>query len=306
MKLVPEPVRFLVATVDVQKNRFVVQIHGIALNKDVYVVDRFDVKKSKRVDEDGERKWVNPGAYPEDWKVLTEEVLMKTYELSDGSGRRMAVKLTLCDSGGKEGTTANAYSFVRWLRSPETEAEGKTTVDEGTYQWEQGLASRFLLVKGASMKNAPRVAISYPDSQRKDRSAGARGEIPVLMINPNSLKDSVDHRLDRTEPGGRFVFPNWLPDTFYAELTVEVKHPSKGWINPKSYRNESWDLLAYCLAGMLTPIIGIERWNVEEPPTWAEEWDHNDLVFNPQVMQKPFEAKKKTRATLEELAEALG
>lgn len=125
------------------------------------------------------------------------------------------------------------------------------------------------------------------------------------MINPNTVKDMVDHRLDRVEPGGRFVFPSWLPDNFYAELTVEVKHPTKGWINPKNYRNESWDLLAYCLAGMLTSMIGIERWNLEEPPSWAEDWDHNDLVFNPEVVQKPFEAKKKSTATLEELAKAL-
>lgn len=303
-KVVPDGVRFIIATVDVQKNRFVVQVHGIALNKDVYVIDRFEVKKSKRVDEDGERKWVNPGAYPEDWKLLAEEVLLKTYPLGDDSGRQMAIKLVLCDSGGKEGTTANAYQFVRWLRSPDDVEEGDTK-DEATYRWEAGMAGRFMLVKGASTKNAPRVAVSYPDSQRKDRAAGARGEIPVLMLNVNTLKDSVDHRLDRTEAGGRFVFADWLPDTFYAELTVEVKHPVKGWINPKSYRNESWDLLAYCLAGLLTPMIGIERWNLEEPPSWAEDWDHNDLVFNPEVVQKPFEAKKKSGVTLEELAKAL-
>lgn len=306
-KLVPEGVRFLIATIDVQKNRFVVQIQGIALNKDVYVIDRFEVKKSKRKDEDGEHKWVNPGAYPEDWKILAEEVLLKTYELGDGSGRQMAIKLTLCDSGGKDGVTANAYNFVRWLRAGENDPEDAepSVAEEGSYRWEAGMAGRFMLVKGASTKNAPRVAISYPDSQRKDRAAGGRGEIPVLMINPNSLKDMVDHRLDRTEAGGRFVFANWLPDSFYTELTVEIKHPVKGWINPKKYRNESWDLLAYCLAGMLTTIIGIDRWNLEEPPKWAEEWDHNDLVFNPEVVQKPFEAKKKSGVTLEQLAKAL-
>ena len=306
-KLVPEGVRFLIATIDVQKNRFVVQIQGIALNKDVYVIDRFEVKKSKRKDEDGEHKWVNPGAYPEDWKILAEEVLLKTYELGDGSGRQMAIKLTLCDSGGKDGVTANAYNFVRWLRAGENDPEDAepSVAEEGSYRWEAGMAGRFMLVKGASTKNAPRVAVSYPDSQRKDRAAGGRGEIPVLMINPNSLKDMVDHRLDRTEAGGRFVFANWLPDSFYTELTVEIKHPVKGWINPKKYRNESWDLLAYCLAGMLTTIIGIDRWNLEEPPKWAEEWDHNDLVFNPEVVQKPFEAKKKSGVTLEQLAKAL-
>src|SRR5690606_37981436 len=102
---VPFGVRYLTASVDVQKNRFVVQVHGTGVGKDVWIIDRFEIKKSKRVDEDGERLWVNPGAYPEDWKLLVEEVILRSYPLMDGSGRRMGIKLTVCDSGGKEGVT---------------------------------------------------------------------------------------------------------------------------------------------------------------------------------------------------------
>ena len=168
------------------------------------------------------------------------------------------------------------------------------------------MAGRFTLLKGASTKNAPRVKIDFPDSQRKDRHAGARGEIPVLFINTNLVKDMVDHRLDRTEPGGRFVFPNWLGDNFYTELTVEVKDPNKGWLNPKRYRNESWDLLAYCMAATLTPTINLERLDlVGEPPLWAAEWDENDLVFDPVVNDKPFDAEQKTRRSFKDLAGSL-
>jgi phage terminase large subunit GpA-like protein len=309
IRVVPAPVRFLIATCDVQKNRFVVQVHGIAANQDVYVIDRFEIKKSKRIDEDGEHKWVNPGAYPEDWKLVAEEVLQKSYALADGSGRHMAIKLTVCDSGGKAGVTENAYNFVRWLRGGDDDDKEKTpegdSLEEGEYNWVPGMAGRFLLLKGASAKAAPRVAISHPDSQRKDRNAGARGEIPVMMINTNTVKDMVNNRLDRTDPGGRFVFPNWLDDNFYIELTVEVKDKAKGWINPRNYRNESWDLLAYCLAATLTPLIPLERMDlIGDPPSWADEWDRNDLVFDPVVSAKPFEEKKK-RKTLSELAEDL-
>jgi phage terminase large subunit GpA-like protein len=299
VKTVPRPVRFLVATIDVQKNRFVVQVHGIAQNGDFYIIDRFDIKKSKRIDPDGERYWVNPGAYPEDWKLLVEEVLHKSYELGDGSGRRMGVKFTLCDSGGKEGVTANAYTFYRWLRHGDTE---KPQDEHGDYEWSPALAGRFMLLKGASTKGAPRVNITYPDSQRKDRAAGARGEIPVLFINTNLIKDTLDHMLDRTEPGGRVCYPDWLDDNFYAELTVEVKDPQKGWINPKRFRNESWDLLAYCIAATLTPAIGMEHINFESPPGWAEEWDMNDLVFNPELRDKPFAGEAKPKRSLSELA----
>lgn len=313
LRVVPAPVRFLIACIDVQKNRFVVQIHGIAHNRDIYVIDRFEIKKSKRRDEDGERKWVSPGTYHEDWKLIAEEVMLKTYPLSDGSGREMAVRFTVCDSGGKEGVTSNAYDFVRWLRRGTVEAEDDEEVleseDEGEYKWAPELAGRFLLLKGASTQNAPRINISYPDSQRKDRMAGARGEVPVLLINTNTLKDMVDHRLDRKEPGGRFCFPHWIDTNFFIELTVEVKDPKKGWINPKRFRNESWDLPAYCMATTLTPMIALDHMNMADPPSWACDWDHNDLVFNPAVAAKPFEAKKSSDdglSVLAKLAESLG
>ena len=301
IRMVPPGVRYLTASIDVQKNRFVVQVHGTGLGKDVWVVDRFEVKKSKRLDSDGEHLWVNPGAYQEDWKLLTENVLLKTYPLGDGSGRHMSIKFTVCDSGGEEGVTTNAYDFVRWLAKGD-DPELDLSHEQGDYQWVPGMGQRFLLLKGASSKNAQRVAIGYPDSQRKDRSAGARGEIPVLFMNTNMLKDTVDKMLDRTDPmGGRINFPNWLDDNFYTELTVEVKDPNKGWLNPKKYRNESWDLLVYYLAASLTRMVGLEHLDWSNPPGWAEEWDRNDLVFNPVVEQKPFEAVRK-KSNLADLA----
>jgi len=303
-KAVPVGVRFLIASIDVQKNRFVVQVHGIHANRDISVVDRFDIRKSKRYDAEGERFWVNPGAHPEDWKLLAEEVINKTYPLIDGSGREMGVRFTVCDSGGKEGTTANAYDFYRWLRWGDRDEEIKDE-DEGTYEWKHGMAGRFMLLKGASTKTAPRVSISYPDSQRKDRHAGARGEVPVLMVNTNLVKDTLNHMLDRTEPGNGVLFPDWLDDNFFIELTVEVRDPQKGWINPKRFRNESWDLLAYCIAAMLTPTINVEHINWQEPPLWAEDWDMNDLVFDPEIEDKPYDAEPKPRRSLKDLASNL-
>lgn len=305
-KEVPTDVRFLIACIDVQKNRFVVQVHGIKPNKDIVVIDRFDIRKSKRLDPEGERFWVNPGAYQEDWKLLVEEVLNKTYPLADGSGREMGVRFTICDSGGKDGTTSNAYDFYRWLRWGDMDEEdGTENTDEGEYLWIPGMAGRFTLCKGASTKTAPRVAISYPDSQRKDRHAGARGEVPVCMMNVNLLKDTVNHMLDRTEPGGQFIFPDWLDDNFFIELTVEVRDPAKGWLNPKRFRNESWDLLAYCQAAMLTPGMGVEHINWQDPPSWAEEWDMNELVFDPEIEDKPFTEDAKPKKSLAELASKL-
>lgn len=271
-RVVPRGVRFLVATVDVQKNRFVVQVHGFGVGGDIWIIDRFELRKSKRLDEDGDPYPLSPGAYAEDWHVLIDAVLEKTYPLQEDSNRKMRIKITACDSGGADEATANAYKFYRYLRDN----------NDPDRKLDPNLFRRFKLVKGVPRLGVPRVQVTYPDSQRKDRHADARGEIPVWALNSNVLKDQVNKMLERTDPNGGLVnFPNWLPDEFYAELTVEVRNVKGEWENPRKLRNESWDLLAYAIAMSLTPDIALEKIDWDDPPSWAREWDDNDLVFDP-------------------------
>lgn len=293
-KTVPAQGRFLVATIDVQKVKFVVQIHAIGEGDDTYVIDRFDIKYSKREDAEnpGQFKWVRPGSYKEDWYLIAEQVLSASYPLADETGRRMAVKQVMCDSGGDEGATANAYHFVRWLRA------GPSDDSEDSHGWTQEMASRFMLVKGRKRPDAPRVETRYPDSSKKDKYADARGDIPVLFINSNQIKDMLNTRLDREEyKGGKVIFANWLPDSVYAEVTAEYRDDRGQWNKPQRARNETWDLLCYCIAATLMPTILTERetfW--EEPPDWAEEWDENVLVFNPENGQKPFQVTDEAKS----------
>ena len=77
-----------------------------------------------------------------------------------------------------------------------------------------------------------------------------------------------------------YHFPDWLPDSFYSELTAETRGPAR-WENLKSLRNEAWDLLAYDIALSLTRHVRIEHMDWKNPPGWAEEWDFNDMVFQP-------------------------
>ena len=303
LKVVPQGVRFIVATIDVQKHRFVVQMQGMTEQRDVHVIDRFDVQKSRRLDEDGERLWVNPASHPEDWKLLVDEVILKSYPLEGDDTRHMAVKYTFCDSGGELGVTTNAYNFYRWLRDGDKAKDASKATD---YTWEPGMATRFMLVKGASMKSAPRVKVSYPDSQRTDRNAGARGEIPVMFMNTNILKDQVNNKLDRKTKGGRYVFSQLLGRNFFVELTVEVKDHKGNWTNPHSYRNESWDLLAYNEAALASPAINFELINWKNPPLWAEDWERNSLVFEIEADKKPFDMVKKTDYDLSKLGQDLG
>lgn len=274
-KTVPNGVRTLYATADVQKNMFVVQVFGILPGKpfDIVVIDRFKIVKSHRLDDDGEHLWVKPASYVEDWWLLKEQVLDIAYPLEDGSGTMRVHKLG-CDSGGREGVTLRAYDFWRELR------------DSGT-----GLHHRFQLVKGDPTPGAPAARISFPDSQRKDRGAKARGEVPVLMLNSNLTKDYLSNMLMRATEDGEskagFRMPDWLPEEFYAEMCNE-RRTSKGWENPSKRRNEAWDLACYAIA--MCRIDKLDRINWDAPPGFAQPWVLNQnvtLKTELQVQQRP-------------------
>jgi phage terminase large subunit GpA-like protein len=263
--LIPNDVRAIIALVDVQQNMFIVQIIGIAPGKpyDLVVIDRFQLRNSKRADEhSGGFEWVKPGSYEDDWDLIEEEVIRRSYFLADGSGRKMTVKMTFCDSGGKAGVTTNAYAFVRTLRK-------------------RGLGARFHLVKGDALPSAPRARITYPDNSRRGggAKAGAQGDVPVLLLNPNLLKDTLDNRLETVIPGaGMIHFPDWLPDWFFAELTAETRTP-KGWVNANKRRNEAWDLLYYAIGACVSGLLNIEKVDWENPPLWLTPQEGNPLVI---------------------------
>lgn len=271
--VVPIGVRFLVATVDVQARSFVVQVHGIGENNDVWLVDMFKIRRSPhRLDDSGEHMTLDPAGYLEDWTALVEQVIERSYPLGDDSGRRMQIKLTGCDSGGKAGVTTMAYKFWRALRDDE---QGR------------GYHKRFQLVKGDPSPKAPTYRLDYPDSKRKDRNSGARGDVPVVFLHSNTLKDQISGMLGRTDAAGGMVnFPIWYDEKgkqediswLYAQLTAEIR-TDKGWESPSGKRNEAWDLLYYCMGLCRDNRINLDRIDWSKPPRWAEVWDLNDLVF---------------------------
>lgn len=262
---VPTGAHFLVASVDVQKTAFVCQVHGYGPEGEVWFVDMFKIRKSKRLDEDGDPILVDPAAYPEDWDLLVEEVIERSYPLSDSSGRRMQIKATACDSGGREGVTANAYEFWRRLRYDE---EGRNH------------HFRFHLVKGTGTDSAPLFRTTYPDSGQTGAKAIAKGDVPVHFLNSNQWKDTIHSKMGRPNPGPNFVhFPRWAPDWLYSQLTTEVRIEGKGWQNPAARRNEAWDLFYYAEAIQKHPTLSVDRIDWARPPAWAEEWDKNSLVM---------------------------
>ena len=308
-RVVPFQVSFLVAAIDVQRSSFVVQVTGVSPGGDYWIIDRFSLRHSLRSDPDreGQVYSVRPFTYREDWRLLMREVMLRTYPLGDGSGRHMAIKVTICDSGGMDQGTANSYAFYRWLKQgPQDEDPDK----EEWSDWVPGLHSRFQLFKGESVHVGPRVKLTWPDSGRQSRYANARGEIPVLRCNVTSIKNQLDGMLDRKESRtGRVNFAGWLPVNFYKELCVEVKSVKGIWENPRNFRNESWDLLVMTIAVLLDRRhVGIEQIDWDDPPTWAGHWDENeDLVFMPDDDgTTPFAVEAKSKYSLRELAAMLG
>ncbi len=262
--VVPHGGRFLVKTVDVQARAFVIQTHSIDDYGDIAIIETKKLRRSVVLDENDEWQTIDPATRPEDWDVLIDE-LRQTYPLADGSGRRMRLKIMGCDSGGREGVTANAYNFWRKLR------------DAG-----DGDHLRFHLIKGDASKSAPRISTIFPDSGRKDRFVNARGEIPVQRVNTDIVKDMAFAMLGRVDPGGRIRFPEWAEDWLYNQLTTEVRM-TKGWENLSRKRNEAWDLLVYAIALCLHRSVNLERINWDDPPRWCAEWDTNDMIVDPNV-----------------------
>lgn len=300
---VPPGVRFLIATVDVQARAFVVQVHGFADSGDIVIIDAFKVRKSARVDEDGDKLPIDPAAYAEDWDALETQVMEKTYALGDGSGRRMQIRLSGSDSGGREGVTFNAYEFWKRLRKKEG-----------------GPHRRFALMKGNPSLNAPRAFVSWPDTNRKDKTSNARGEVPVVMLNSNQLKDQVGAMLsrrvaeaDEATGGGMIRFPSWLEDFIYQQLTNEIR-TARGWENPAKRRNESFDLVYYAIGLALRPndtatnaplaVIRFDRIDWADPPSWAADWDDNDLVFGATEARR-FSVQTRAKVDFEKLGKDL-
>lgn len=252
---VPAGVRFLVATVDVQLRRFVVHVHGFGVGLEYWLIDRFFITGSRRMEAEDRAAAIDPASYLEDWDVLIDQVVMRQYALASNPETTMHIELVVCDSGGQEGVTERAYDFWRSLRAKD-------------------LDSRFQLVKGDQRIDAPRIHRTWPDAkERKDRRAGGRGDVPVWMLNVNVLKDAVVGDLGREQRGPGFVhLPKWVqerdPD-YFTELTVESRNDKGRWINEKRERNEAFDLHVYARAACM--ILRADAIDWSDPPPWARE-----------------------------------
>ncbi|NIC29344.1 phage terminase large subunit family protein [Serratia plymuthica] len=277
-RAVPEGVRFLVATVDVQggKNRrFVVQVMGYGAHGERWLVDRYNIRQSMRFDKNGESLPVDPAAYLEDWDLLCTDVLDKCWPMDKDPSVKMPVLAMAVDSGGEDGVTGNAYDFWRKCRR-------------------DGVHKRVYLFKGDSQARSKLISKTFPDNtERSNRRAQARGDVPLYLLQTNALKDRINNALLRDTPGANYVhFPDWIGEWFYDELTYEDRGIDGKWKKPGRGANEAFDLMVYAQA--LVILRGYEKIKWEKPPPWAEPFEFST---SPQPAEKSISRQKTVHET---------
>ena len=261
---VPPWVRFLTAWADAQMNRFELLVRGWGEAGMSVVVDHQVIP-------------AEPPTNPEDWDALLKRLAEGRYPLADGSGRVMRIRAAGFDGYGAPGVTEQAYAA--WRRARRTGLAKLLGKIEHRDAWS------LVATKGAEGRAAPRIQVVYPNTQRKDRKAAGRGEVPLLLFNPNGAKDALAAQLALVPPAGacvhfpaRLLTPGGPRHEFFEQLAAEARDPVRGtWEKVERHRrNEVLDLMVG--AEVVARLHGLHRIDWVNPPAWAAEWERNTMI----------------------------
>jgi phage terminase large subunit GpA-like protein len=261
----PPETRCVVASVDVQggvNSRFVIQVHAVGPFREQWVINRTEIRKSKRKGTGDDFAPLDPSRYAEDWDLLTEQLLRSTYRTAI-DGLEIRVKMVVVDSGGEDGATDKAYAWFRRIR-------------------QAGLSARVRLYKGASPKDAPVIK----ETLVGNRHGKEKGDIKLLLCNPNLLSDAVDAGMKRETAGPGYIhFPavqhpklnpnGWVNQAFFDELGAEVRDKDGRWRQIR-VRNETFDLCRMIHVGILA--LGLDKirsWDAASVPSWLKPLEEN-------------------------------
>jgi phage terminase large subunit GpA-like protein len=286
--VVPDAVRCLFATVDVNKTWFEVLVMGLASEGELWTVDHFKVLVS--VDALGQEHQVDPARRAADWDLLTRLLVTRAYPLAGDPSCGMRLRGLMVDSHGEAGVTRQAYNWWRRLRDAHDEDGQRAPLARREGEIDGRDVWTVALSRGLGGLNQPRLAVTYPDSGRRDRRAGGAGDVPVAQFNPTLFKNDAAGMLNQLEPGSGFIhFSNdlltWDPETgeataphpFFDQLAAEAPDKTGRWLPVKEgIRNESWDLLVLTLVQM--HLWGVRKYDWNNPPVWCRPADENPLV----------------------------
>ena len=223
---VPAGVQVLTAAVDVQGDRFEVEVMGWGEGLESWIVDRFALAQ---LEVGGAR--VDPAGHPEHWSVLLRYVMWRRYPVQDAPEFSLPILNTAIDTGGAEGVSENASTF--WYTARRAGVP----------------SSQITLVKGGNDR-AGRLIPSPTWLELDGRGRPKKGGPVLFVLNVHRLKDIVAARLRRADPGPGFKhFPADLPAEYYEELVAEEKQGGK-WVKVRA-RNETLDLEVYNAAALI-------------------------------------------------------
>jgi phage terminase large subunit GpA-like protein len=243
--IAPEWARFVIVTVDVQKNRFDVQVTAYGIDGRRGMIDRFDLHTPPGAAPSAADRILDPAKYAEDWDVLLP--LMQVVYPVDGQEYGLRPMALGCDFHGAPGVSDNATKFWQARRK-------------------DGEASRWFMIRGhGGLRVEGRHWYKAPTRASDGRQAR---DIKLLNIATDKFKDTVFAGLSRTDGGpGSFTLGQWLPDARLKEFTAE-RRGEKGWVTiPNIPRNESIDLSSYAQA--VAEHKGLLKLDPARPHPWA-------------------------------------
>lgn len=253
-RVAPSNTRFLTAQVDVQANRFVVQIDAWTERLERVLIDRFEIFKPA---DESEERALDPARKIDDWSGLFD-LLERRYRV-DGTAYELVPAYAVTDSAGAPGVTMNAYKFWRRVRK-------------------RGLGHRFMLVRGNHVKtglpeNQRRAFIGYPE-RSTENGKKTQLDVPVIWVGTDALKDEISAALTRDDIGeGSYNLADHLDPQVFTEMCAE-RRDLKGWDKrPGQIRNEAFDLAVYGKAVVI--VKGGEKIDWANPPDWARPMSEN-------------------------------
>mgnify|MGYP003668998200 CR=1 FL=1 len=240
------PVLLLCCQVDVHKSNLAVTVFGVCKDLRTYVVDYW------RFEDDDCTELSSPV-----WGRLRELIEEKRYTADDGKVYGMTI--SLIDAGYANDTVttfcADYSSGVYPILGRDRPGKNQTIKEFSEFTTQAGTVGYKITV-----------------DHYKDRLA------PVLRRE----------WLEETGPQNAYHFnaPIDIPDKHLKELTVEIRqkktdangHESYVWHRPGNARNELWDLLGYCHAGVeiLAWAVCIQHFKLETID-WPKFWEYIEV-----------------------------
>lgn len=266
----PAETRFVLAAVDVQAGRFVVQIMAHLSDGERVLVDRFDIHAPPDTAPRAADRQIDPAKFGEDWDALFDLADL-SYPVANAP-HRMRLLSIVCDAGGAPGVTPNAYAFYRKARKLHPR--------------------RFHLVRGFGGENAKRAEVKAPETAHQGKRHVAK-DILLVRAGTDRLKDEIAASLIRSEAGTRAIhIPRGAPSDIFEEFASERRGP-KGWEKrPGVKRNEALDLAVYDLA--LAIVLGAEKIDWSRCPSWAVIGPSNSFAVHDLEDGQDLEAEVRT------------